>query len=567
MKGASWRMAWVCGLTLAAGFWAPARAGTQVSLTFDDGLEEQLQVSDMLAPHGMTATFFVISSRIGLTGSFTLQDLHALQAAGHEIGGHTLTHADLANSTPETQRTEVCEDRRRLLTWGLSATSLAYPFGSDDLAVHQVVADCGYAAARDVRGLGDTCGTCPPAESIPPLSRFELRTPETVIRDHTLEDLQGWVLAAEATGGGWVPLVFHYVREDCSKYTYCVEPGTLRAFIDWLATRAAFGTQVRTVRDVLGAEERAAVHVVPAPPTVSLKNGSLESEEDGDGVPDCWQLGGRGRGLRAQPDSRAREGLTSFLVADESANAGRHQLAVLRDDGTCAPLLPEGEGRRVGVWYMANQEVRLIASFRMADGTWTGWQESDAFPASAEWMEATWMVPRPPPGAVGLSVGMAQEGAGWMVVDGFSIDQEPLPEPETTPTLTLSSPNGDERIVAGSSTEVTWGWTGAVPRVDLAWSTDSGASWRQVAAGIENSGRLLWQVPASGEAQAWLRVASSASPGVEDISDRPFVITRRPEGSSPAPAATGCTCAVGTGAADSLAMLVALYGARRRSRR
>src|SRR5262245_30125853 len=68
---------------------------TIVSLTFDDTLVDQTQVADMAAARGMHVTFFVNSVRIDHAGSMSLADLLAFQAQGHEIAGHTLSHADL----------------------------------------------------------------------------------------------------------------------------------------------------------------------------------------------------------------------------------------------------------------------------------------------------------------------------------------------------------------------------------------------------------------------------------------------------------------------------------------
>ncbi|MGA9522495.1 MAG: polysaccharide deacetylase family protein [Myxococcaceae bacterium] len=438
MVNKRWLAVHAC-LALALG--VPAQAETLVSLTFDDGLAEQLLVPPMLAPHDMRASFFVISARVGTRGYFTLQQLRALHEAGHEVGGHTLHHEELATLLPDMQREEVCEDRTRLLIWGLPVTSLAYPFGSDDEAVHKVVEACGYSAARDVRGLRDTCGSCPAAESVPPANPFELRTAETVTRDHSLETMQSWVLAAEEAGGGWVPLVFHFVLEDCTGRTYCVTPSTLRALIDWLAARAPLGTHVRTVREVVGGEERPAMHARPRPADALLKNASLLEKANGDGVPDCWQLGGRGADMTLAWETQASAGVPSVVLSDETATAGARQLAVLRDDGTCAPLLPEGEGRRVGVWYQSNMPVHLIVSFRSADGRWGPWLKGPAWPASEVPAQATWDVPRPPPGTVGLSVGVAQDGPGWMRLGSFSLEEAPLPPPITPPDLTDRAPN------------------------------------------------------------------------------------------------------------------------------
>src|SRR3954454_18489819 len=49
---------------------ALARAETVVTLGFDDTLADQYQVADILKPHGIEATFFVNSPRIGAGSSY-----------------------------------------------------------------------------------------------------------------------------------------------------------------------------------------------------------------------------------------------------------------------------------------------------------------------------------------------------------------------------------------------------------------------------------------------------------------------------------------------------------------
>src|SRR5262249_55181712 len=123
-------------LVLAAGCSGPAlvappteptlEARTIISLTFDDVLDDQVQLGPMLAAHDMRATFYVNSGRIGLPGHMTQDELIELAHAGHEIAGHTLTHQHLPSLTLADQRMEICDDRQALLDAGFDATSFAY---------------------------------------------------------------------------------------------------------------------------------------------------------------------------------------------------------------------------------------------------------------------------------------------------------------------------------------------------------------------------------------------------------------------------------------------------------
>ena len=121
--------------TFAAGFAASARADTVVSLTFDGAEASQAQVKDLLASRGMKGSFFVNSGKVGTSGFYmTWAQVDELAAAGHEIGGRTLTHVSLTDpEVPEAEkRRQVCEDRQNLIARGYDPVSFAYPGGWGD---------------------------------------------------------------------------------------------------------------------------------------------------------------------------------------------------------------------------------------------------------------------------------------------------------------------------------------------------------------------------------------------------------------------------------------------------
>src|SRR6188474_1262762 len=78
---------------------------TVVSLTFYDTFADNFQVGALTEARGMRATFYINSSRVGQPGSLSLAQVIAPPCAGHEIAGHTITHADLvAVDTDEARR-------------------------------------------------------------------------------------------------------------------------------------------------------------------------------------------------------------------------------------------------------------------------------------------------------------------------------------------------------------------------------------------------------------------------------------------------------------------------------
>lgn len=227
---------------------AAATAPTVVTIQFDDGTADQLATLPLLQAHGMTATFYVNSGFIGDAEHLSTADLHTLFAAGNEIAGHTLHHADLKPLTTAEARQEVCADRNNLLAEGFPVTSFAYPFGSFDSGSEQVVHDCGYNSGRGVSGISKRG---PFAETIPPADPYATRTPPNPKKATKLATLEGYVLAAEAGGGGWVQLVFHHLCDNCDAYS--ITPQKLGALLDFLQGEAAGGrVSVLTTAQVIG---------------------------------------------------------------------------------------------------------------------------------------------------------------------------------------------------------------------------------------------------------------------------------------------------------------------------
>ncbi len=237
---------------------AEAAPQTIVSFTFDDGhWSHYSNAAPILQSHRMRGTFYLNSGHISTRAEcakvwcwhMAWEDAAEMHAAGHDMGGHTLHHVNLTDSSLTTQqkRTEVCDDRQNLISRGFSPVSFAYPYSAYDSTAKTIVRDCGYSSARAVGGLPR--GTY--AESLPPPDPYATRTPSQP--DNTLSTLQNMVTQAESNGGGWVQVVFHEVC-DCPDAPSRVTPATLDAFAAWLAPRAANGTVVKTVREAIGGD-------------------------------------------------------------------------------------------------------------------------------------------------------------------------------------------------------------------------------------------------------------------------------------------------------------------------
>ncbi len=326
---------------------ASAAAETTVSLTFDDGSADHVRAEQSLAEHGMRGTFFVIPSRIGGESTYlTWAEIAAIYADGNEIGGHTVSHPDLTALSPDQQREEICGARQDLLARGYPQLSFAYPFGHYDATSEALAQECGYASARQSGGIAQY-----PAESIPPLNRWAIRTRTSVRPWETVDDLERSVMAAEAVPGSWLIFVFHRVCNPASE-TNCpsdwrTTPAILDGFLDWLQGRELLGTHVRTIGEVVAANPQPLFRVLGVR---SGRNGTARLRVYV-GCAGVLRLSGHSRtgGFRARVRSKIR-GTTvrtthagAVTIAVRPSAAGRRALAKRRRlkalaDATFTPL-------------------------------------------------------------------------------------------------------------------------------------------------------------------------------------------------------------------------------------
>jgi peptidoglycan/xylan/chitin deacetylase (PgdA/CDA1 family) len=198
----------------------------------------------------------------------TTSDALSLQADGNEIGGHTVSHADLPTLSTDEAKRQARNDRE-LLDRGLNVKNFAYPYG-DATTVEQIV----QAAVTSQRVVSAT--SCHRArygcayEQIPPVNAHALDTPDSIKNYNTLVDMENYVLQAEQHHGGWVILVMHHLCSNCDPYS--VAPAQLDSFLSWLAPRAAGGTTVKTVDQVIGGALQPGVNGPPPPPPLSTTN-------------------------------------------------------------------------------------------------------------------------------------------------------------------------------------------------------------------------------------------------------------------------------------------------------
>ena len=181
--------------------------------------------------------------------------LDALAAQGNDIGSHTVDHPDdLTQLTTNQLNQEICGSRQDLISHGISdPESFAYPDGIYNATVESMVKQCGFFVARGGGGISNsnTVPSSPYLETIPPRDQYAVRTiavdgasPENI------SDLESFVNAASAHGGGWLPITFHDVCDaNASDFNDLHVQGTGPFRTRYLASSSP-GSQTRVSRVV-----------------------------------------------------------------------------------------------------------------------------------------------------------------------------------------------------------------------------------------------------------------------------------------------------------------------------
>lgn len=223
---------------------------TVITFTFDDAYEDQwLYAAPLMQAHKFTGTYYVITSNDddGFKCCMSWRQLDTLLAQGNDIGSHTITHPNnLTTLTTAQLKKEICGSRQDLISHGIpDPQSFAYPDGIYNATVRSMVQQCGFNNARQGGGIsaGNTTPAPPYAETVPPRDPYALRTIAVDgSADEKLADLQSYVNAAAANGGGWLPITFHDVCDakaadfsDCMSKYGSIQDTVFGQFLGWLA--------------------------------------------------------------------------------------------------------------------------------------------------------------------------------------------------------------------------------------------------------------------------------------------------------------------------------------------
>ena len=125
-----------------------------VLITFDDGYADNYRYAyPILKEYGFQATIFVISGFIGTKKNyFTWDQAREMAANGISIQSHTVDHKSMTDLSDDQLRAELVESKRKIEEeMGSPVEFIAYPTGTYNLHIAQLVKDAGYKAAFTIK--------------------------------------------------------------------------------------------------------------------------------------------------------------------------------------------------------------------------------------------------------------------------------------------------------------------------------------------------------------------------------------------------------------------------------
>lgn len=129
----------------------------KVLITFDDGNLSDLRLAaPELCRRGLDAEFFVLTGRLGKTGSLDRDDVRCLLKMGMRVGSHGIDHRDWSGLSGGELERELGQSKRLLEEiCGHRLHSASIPFGRYNRATLAKLRACGYETIYSSDG-GDT---------------------------------------------------------------------------------------------------------------------------------------------------------------------------------------------------------------------------------------------------------------------------------------------------------------------------------------------------------------------------------------------------------------------------
>ena len=141
----------------------PAGKRKALTLSYDDGVRQDIRLTELLNRFGVKCTFNLNSGTLGRVWIAEAPDREPLDLscvkpeevaavyAGHEVAGHGLWHSSLPDVGTPGAMLEIIDDRAALEKLaGTGVQSFAYPFGVHNEEVRTLLRLAGYRSARTV---------------------------------------------------------------------------------------------------------------------------------------------------------------------------------------------------------------------------------------------------------------------------------------------------------------------------------------------------------------------------------------------------------------------------------
>jgi len=129
--------------------WSLSRAplpSKPIVITFDDGFAGNFKYAfPVLSKHNFTATFFVVTNKIGDPSMLTWAELEEMNRQGMSIQSHTANHPLLSTLTEARTRMELMDSKQAIEDKiGVSVNFLSLPNGDSNPYYVGVAQECGY---------------------------------------------------------------------------------------------------------------------------------------------------------------------------------------------------------------------------------------------------------------------------------------------------------------------------------------------------------------------------------------------------------------------------------------
>lgn len=140
----------------------PEGRAKALTLSYDDGVEQDMRLVKILNKYGLKCTFNLNSGLYASEGTvYPKGQIHrrmterqvteTFLGSGHEIASHALTHPFLEQLPPAMVAREIMKDRENLeRQFGTIVRGMAYPYGTYSDSVIAAIKSCGIVYARTV---------------------------------------------------------------------------------------------------------------------------------------------------------------------------------------------------------------------------------------------------------------------------------------------------------------------------------------------------------------------------------------------------------------------------------